>query len=78
MKERRFRMYDYGSPEANAAAYGGAGEPPDIAALYPLLAGNLVVDLVAGVGDGVVAPQDVERHYDVLAAAGVAVSLKNI
>ena len=59
MRSGRFQLYDYGSPAANAARY-GADAPPDVAALYPLLAG-LPVDLVAGRSDGVIAREDVVR-----------------
>ncbi len=59
MRCGRFQLYDYGSPAANSARY-GAPAPPDVAALYPLLAG-LPVDLVAGRSDGVIAREDVVR-----------------
>ena len=63
----RFRLYDHGSRAANRRAYGEAA-PPDIAEGYRLI--NIPVDLVAGKADGVIAPDNVEKHARLLREAG--------
>lgn len=68
-----FRLYDYGSPAANRAAYGSSA-PPDVAANYGLV--DIPVDLVAGEADGVVSRESVLKHYDALRDAGCRVTYK--
>nr|GEX01985.1 AB-hydrolase lipase domain, alpha/beta hydrolase fold protein [Tanacetum cinerariifolium] len=47
-RSARFRMFDYGSPEANRKVY-GSPEPLDLGELYNLI--DVPVDLVAGMKD---------------------------
>ena len=65
----RFQLYDYGTREANQAAY-GQPIPPNIADEYWRL--DIPVDLAAGKLDGVISPACVKRHYYAMQAAGVA------
>lgn len=71
---QQFRLYDYGSPQANEAKY-NASEPTNLANNYHYLRG-ISIDLVAGSKDGVVSRDDVLMHYDTLEKAGVEVSFK--
>ncbi|GFH31593.1 uncharacterized protein HaLaN_30666, partial [Haematococcus lacustris] len=70
----RFTMFDYGTAAANRAAYGTA-QPPDVAQQYWRL-GDVPIDLVAGLFDGVIPPDNVRTHYKAMKAAGLQVSLK--
>ncbi len=65
-------MFDYGSSSANQAAY-GSPYPPDIGAQYGLMKGEVEVDLVAGLRDGIIPPECTRCHYDKLKEAGVKV-----
>ncbi|GAX74610.1 hypothetical protein CEUSTIGMA_g2058.t1 [Chlamydomonas eustigma] len=70
----RFQMFDYGNSSANWAAYGGP-KPPDLAANYGSLVG-LPVDLIAGLRDGIVPPENIRIHLQLMNEAGVEVSYK--
>jgi hypothetical protein len=69
----RFRLYDYGSPAANAARYGHAA-PPDVASEYWRL--DIPIDICAGSHDGVIPPANVRRHIAAMRGAGVDVSYR--
>ncbi|EIE26467.1 hypothetical protein COCSUDRAFT_39557 [Coccomyxa subellipsoidea C-169] len=69
----RFQLYDFGSAAANRAHYGSA-EPPDIAANYGRL--DIPVDIMAGRSDGVIARENVVKHYDCMHSAGCDVTYK--
>eukprot|EP00873_Tetraselmis_striata_P018859 jgi/Tetstr1/439123/TSEL_002988.t1 len=74
MGSGRFQMYDYGNAAANGAAY-GTPQPPDVAANYHRLR-DLPVDLMAGRRDGVISPENVQRHLHALRAAQVDATLE--
>ncbi|GAB2270214.1 hypothetical protein Dimus_005121 [Dionaea muscipula] len=67
----RFRMFDYGSPNANMQVY-GSPEPVDLGELYRLI--DIPVDLVAGRKDKVIRPSMVRKHYELMKQAQVEVS----
>jgi len=71
MRKNRFTMFDFGSTQANIAAY-GTWEPLDIAAHYSVI--DIPVDLVAGRKDMVVPRSMVKRHYRMLKEAGCKAS----
>jgi len=54
-RKARFMMYDYGSPEANAAHYSGASTPP----VYDLSQFNVPTVLFSGKRDWMADPKDV-------------------
>ncbi|CAI5527681.1 unnamed protein product, partial [Closterium sp. Naga37s-1] len=66
-RERRFIMFDYGSPAANLAVY-GSPEPVDIGAFYRLI--DIPIDVVAGRRDRLIPREMVHWHYKTLKAAG--------
>ena len=68
----RFQLFDYGSGKANRAAY-GTTRPPDLAAQYPRLVG-IPVDLVAGLKDGIIPPDNIRMHRERMTEAGLEVS----
>uniref|UniRef100_A0A7R9V3W4 Lipase n=1 Tax=Chlamydomonas euryale TaxID=1486919 RepID=A0A7R9V3W4_9CHLO len=70
----RFQLFDHGSAAANIAAY-GSPSPPDVAENYARLRGTSV-DLIAGVNDGVIGPENIRVHHERLLNAGVDVSYK--
>ncbi|MEW5315318.1 MAG: hypothetical protein WDW38_006758 [Sanguina aurantia] len=70
----RFRLYDYGSVADNMESY-GTPSPPDIADEYWRL-GSLPVDLVAGLSDGIIPPDNIRRHYAEMKKGGLKVTLK--
>jgi pimeloyl-ACP methyl ester carboxylesterase len=72
-RSRRFLLYDYGSPAANAARYGHRA-PPDVAAEYWRL--DIPVDICAGSHDGVIPPSNVRRHVAAMRGAGVDVTYR--
>ena len=72
-RAKRFQMFDYGSPRANMAAYGSA-RPPDLAAMYGHLAG-IPVDLVAGLKDGIIPPENIRIHHARMCDAGLEVQV---
>ena len=57
----RFELYDYGSADANRAHY-GCPKPIDIAANYGLL--DCPVDILAGRADGIIAKENVLKHFE--------------
>ncbi|GAB4815151.1 hypothetical protein N2152v2_002197 [Parachlorella kessleri] len=69
MRTGKFELYDYGSPAANRAQY-GSPRPPELPSLYHLMA-DLPVDLVAGAQDGIIAADDVMRHYEAMRQGGL-------
>lgn len=70
---RRFRLYDYGSAEANRAAYGFA-QPPDVGGQYGTI--DIPVDVVSGRQDRLIPPQMVRKHYEALKAGGCEATLQ--
>lgn len=70
----KFQLFDYGSKAANLAAY-GVPQPPDVGAQYGRL-GSMPVDLVAGLQDGVIPPENIKLHYERMQEAGLQVSYK--
>ncbi|CAH2036993.1 unnamed protein product [Thlaspi arvense] len=64
---RKFRMFDYGSVQANMEVY-GSPEPLDLGEFYGLI--DVPVDLVAGKKDTVIRPSMVRKHYRVMRDAG--------
>ncbi len=60
-----FRLYDYGSPAANAAHY-GSPTPPDVSREYWRL--DLPVHLVGGRRDGIIPPPNIHRHLEAMRA----------
>ena len=56
-RKARFRMYDFGSDEANAAHYNGANEPP----IYDLTKFNVPSVLFSGKRDWMADPKDVRE-----------------
>ncbi|KAG0621286.1 hypothetical protein M758_3G008100 [Ceratodon purpureus] len=71
MRKKRFTMFDFGSVEANIAAY-GTWEPLDIGENYGVI--DIPVDLVAGSKDKLIPPSMVKRHYQTLKEAGCKAS----
>jgi len=71
MRKKRFTMFDFGSRQANFAAY-GTPEPLDIGAHYGAI--DIPVDLVAGRKDTVVPRSMVRKHYQTLKRAGCKAS----
>ena len=71
MRKNRFTMFDFGSAQANIAAYGTC-EPLDIGAHYKVI--DIPVDLVAGRKDMVLPRSMVKRHYQTLKEAGCKAS----
>ena len=67
----RFQLFDYGSGKANRAAY-GTPRPPDLAAQYHRLEG-IPVDLVAGLRDGIIPPENIRMHHSKMMDAGLKV-----
>lgn len=72
-RSARFRMFDYGSPEANRNVY-GSPEPLDLGELYSLI--DVPVDLVAGMKDKVILPSMIRKHYRLMKEGGVRASYK--
>ena len=58
--EGLFRMYDWGSAEANAENYNGATDPP----IYDLTAIKVPTALFSGERDWMANPKDVQKLYD--------------
>lgn len=71
MRKKRFTMFDFGSAEANLAAY-GTREPLDIGAHYGVI--DIPVDVVAGRKDKLIPCSMVKRHYRTLREAGCMAS----
>lgn len=67
----KFRMFDYGNPDANLQVY-GSPEPVDLGEYFDLI--DIPVDLVAGRKDKVIRPSMVRKYYNLMEAAGVEVS----
>ncbi|KAL9243349.1 hypothetical protein vseg_017247 [Gypsophila vaccaria] len=67
----KFRMFDYGSQDANMQVY-ESPEPLDLGEYYDLI--DIPVDLVAGKKDKVIRPSMVQKHYTLMNEAGVDVS----
>ncbi|KAK9669011.1 hypothetical protein RND81_13G102700 [Saponaria officinalis] len=67
----KFRMFDYGTREANMHVY-ESPEPLDMGEYYGLI--DIPVDLVAGKKDKVIRPTMVRKHYTLMNEAGVDVS----
>ncbi|KAL2935496.1 Gastric triacylglycerol lipase [Bienertia sinuspersici] len=67
----KFRMFDYGNPDANLQVY-GSPEPIDLGEFFDLI--DIPVDLVAGRKDKVIRPSMVRKHYNLMKEAGVKVS----
>lgn len=72
-RSARFRMFDYGSAEANRNVY-GSPEPLDLGELYNLI--DVPVDLVAGMKDKVILPSMIRKHYRLMKEGGVRASYK--
>nr|XP_025688387.1 gastric triacylglycerol lipase isoform X2 [Arachis hypogaea] len=70
-RTKRFRMFDYGSADANMEVY-GSPEPLDLGEHYGLI--DIPVDLVAGQKDHIIRPSMIKRHYKLMKDAGVNVS----
>ncbi|KAL0697881.1 hypothetical protein Bca4012_054003 [Brassica carinata] len=68
-RSRKFRMFDYGSVQANMEVY-GSPEPLDLGEFYGLI--DVPVDLVAGKKDKVIRASMVRKHYRVMRESGVA------
>ncbi|EPS71805.1 lipase family protein, partial [Genlisea aurea] len=68
---KKFAMFDYGSPAANAEVY-GLPEPLDLGDYYGFI--DVPVDLVAGRKDKVIKPSMVRKHYRLMKDAGVEVT----
>ena len=66
-------MFDYESSSLNRRHY-GQNEPLDMAAHYDLI--DCPVDLLAGKADGVIAPENVQEHYERMQKAGCNVTYK--
>lgn len=73
-RSKKFQLFDYGSPQANAARYNGQRTPPDVAAMYAHL--RMPVELMAGRHDGIISKDNVRQHYQAMKAAGVQVSYR--
>lgn len=71
VRAKRFLMFDFGSAQANVAAY-GIPEPLDVGAHYSVI--DIPVDVVAGVKDYVIPRSMVRKHFDTLKNAGCAAS----
>ncbi|XP_024007793.1 lipase member M isoform X2 [Eutrema salsugineum] len=69
----KFRMFDYGSIQANMEVY-GSPEPLDLGEFYGLI--DVPVDLVAGKKDKVIRSSMVRKHYRVMRDSGVDVSYR--
>lgn len=67
----KFRMFDFGSPDANMQVY-GSPEPLDLGEFFDLI--DIPVDLVAGRKDNVIRPSMVRKYYNLMKEAGVEVS----
>ncbi|XP_074317128.1 uncharacterized protein LOC141653304 isoform X1 [Silene latifolia] len=67
----KFRMFDYGSRDANMHVY-ESPEPLDLGEYYDLI--DIPVDLVAGKKDKVIRPSMVRKHYFLMNEAEVDVS----
>lgn len=67
----KFRMFDYGKPDANLQVY-GSPEPIDLGAYFDLI--DIPVDLVAGRKDKVIRPSMVQKYYNLMTEAEVEVS----
>lgn len=68
-----FRFYDYGRKK-NLAKY-GLEKPPSVSENYKLLR-DLPVDLAAGLSDGLIPPENVERHAEALRRANVTTYIR--
>lgn len=67
----KFRMFDYGSLDANMEVY-GSPEPLDLGTYFDLI--DIPVDLVAGRKDKVIRPSMVRKYYNLMKEGGVEVS----
>ncbi|CAO2818380.1 unnamed protein product [Amaranthus hypochondriacus] len=67
----KFRMFDYGNPEANLQVY-NSPEPLDLGEYFNLI--DIPVDLVAGRKDKIIRPSMVRKYYKLMKEAGVEVS----
>ncbi|XP_057519963.1 uncharacterized protein LOC130800451 [Amaranthus tricolor] len=67
----KFRMFDYGNPEANMQVYGST-EPLDLGEWFDLV--DVPVDLVGGRKDKIIRPSMVRKYYILMKEAGVEVS----
>ncbi|XP_021834940.1 uncharacterized protein [Spinacia oleracea] len=67
----KFRMFDYGNPDANFEVY-GSPEPVDLGECFDLI--DIPVDLVAGRKDKVIRPAMVRKYYNLMTEAGVEAS----
>lgn len=67
----KFRMFDFGSPDANTRVY-GSPEPLDLGEFFDLI--DIPVDLVGGRKDNVIRPSMVKKYYNLMNEAGVEVS----
>jgi hypothetical protein len=70
---RRFELYDYGSTAVNQQHY-KRSTPPELGQEYWRL--DIPVDLLAGVQDGVIPPDNVRHHYDQMLQQGVKVTYR--
>eukprot|EP00606_Chrysophyceae_sp_TOSAG23-5_P000162 GSChrysophyteH2.ASY1.ANO1.1019.1 assembled CDS len=68
-----FRMYNWGSPDANAAHYNGAEEPP----IYDLTQYKVPSALFSGKRDWMADPKDVKKLYDAIPAEYIVYSQVN-
>lgn len=73
IRSGRFQLYDYRNAAANQEAY-GQDMPPDVAANYGAL--QMPIDIMAGESDGVIAKENVEKHWQALKDAGCCVTHK--
>lgn len=73
IRSGRFQLYDYRNAAANQEAY-CSDKPPDMAANYGAL--PMPVDIMAGKSDGVIAKENVLKHYNALKDAGCKVTYK--
>lgn len=74
IRRRKFELYDYGWKRLNRHHY-GQDTPPDVSEGYQSIADEgICVHLVAGAYDGVIAKDDIKRHYECMQRAGVDVT----
>ena len=66
-------MFNYRTKEANRAAY-GQDTPIDVAENYNVL--KMPIDIMAGRSDGIIAKENVLRHYDMLQKAKCEVTYR--